>query len=56
MKTLKELEKYLTLCPYDWWYYNWYKDAIELMQKYIKESSVMSVQIIENYLEDLLKE
>ena len=36
------------------WYYNWYKDAIEWIFNDITNSSTLSVEGIERYLQDLI--
>lgn len=56
MKTLKELEIYLQ--NQERWnieYFIWYKDAIEWILEDVQNSSALSVESIEKYLEDLLK-
>lgn len=60
MKTIKEVKIELfddveKIDNYAMWYYEWYKDAIEWILKDIQESSAISVESIEKYLQDLLK-
>ena len=53
MKTIKELQN-LDIMP-DSKYIVWYEDAIEWILEDIQNSSSISVESIEKYLQDLLK-
>lgn len=55
MKTLKELDNHLY--KQEWWnpeYFQGYKEAIEWIYNDIKNSSTISVESIEKYLENLI--
>ena len=55
MKTIKELRDSYDAESYNTnSYCNWYKDAIEWIFNDIKNSSTLSVEGIERYLQDLI--
>ncbi len=54
MKTLKEVWEDVKLDRATMWYHKWYEKAILWIQEDIKNSSVISVETIEKYLQDLL--
>lgn len=55
MRTVKEIKEIFSKHP-DWLAHTeWYRSAIEWILKDIQESSAISVESIEKYLQDLLK-
>ena len=56
MKTIKELKEYFwdDKDPAIQSYYQWYKDAIELIFNDITTSETIKVKLIEKYLNDLM--